>query len=62
MKPGDLVYYKSPVEMPDRAPMAIVIRMDEEKGVSYIRWVKNNQIDPMPTRFLGVIQTLKSET
>ncbi len=62
MRVGDLVYYLSPIGLPDDNPLAIVVKIDEEKDIAWIRWVDNNQIDMMPIKFLDIIQTSKSET
>ena len=62
MKVGDLVYYKTPIGLPSNSPLAIVSRVDEEKEIAYITWVSNNQTDPMPMKWIEVIDPLKSET
>ena len=62
MKVGDLVYYKTPIGLPSNSPLAIVSRVDEEKEIAYITWVSNNQTDPMPIKWIEVIDPLKSET
>ena len=62
MKIGDLVYYKTPIGLPSNSPLAIVLRVDEEKEIAYITWVSNNQTDPMPIKWIEVIDPLKSET
>ena len=62
MRVGDLVYYLSPIGLPDDNPLAIVVDIDEEKDIAWIRWVDNNQIDMLPIKFLGIIQPLKSAT
>ncbi len=62
MKVGDLVYYKTPIGLPNDSPLAIVIRIDKDKELAYITWVNNNQTDPMPMKWLEVIGPSKSET
>ena len=62
MKVGDLVYYKTPIGLPSNSPLAIVSRVDEEKEIAYITWVSNNQTDPMPMKWIEVIDPLRSET
>ena len=62
MKVGDLVYYKTPIGLPNDSPLAIVTRIDEDKELAYITWVNNNQTDPMPMKWIEVIDPLKSET
>ena len=62
MKVGDLVYYKTPIGLPNDSPLAIVTSVDEDKEIAYITWVKNNQTDPMPMKWIEVIDPLKSET
>tara|TARA_A100001515_G_scaffold105396_1_gene86162 strand:- start:505 stop:693 length:189 start_codon:yes stop_codon:yes gene_type:complete len=62
MKVGDLVYYLSPIGLPDENPLAIVVEIEEEREVAWIRWIDNNQIDMLPTKFLGIIQHSKLET
>ena len=62
MKVGDLVYYKTPIGLPNDSPLAIVIRIDKDKELAYITWVKNHQTDPMPMKWIEVIDPLKSET
>jgi len=62
MKVGDLVYYKTPIGLPKDSPLAIVTSVDEDKEIAYITWVSNNQTDPMPMKWIEVIDPLKSET
>ena len=62
MKVGDLVYYKTPIGLPNDSPLAIVIRIDKDKELAYITWVNNNQTDPMPMKWLEAIGPSKSET
>tara|TARA_R100000388_G_scaffold89138_1_gene69762 strand:- start:153 stop:341 length:189 start_codon:yes stop_codon:yes gene_type:complete len=62
MKVGDLVYYLSPIGLPDENPLAIVVEIEEKRDIAWIRWIDNNQIDMLPTKFLGIIQPSKSET
>ena len=62
MRVGDLVYYLSPIGLPDDNPLAIVVKIDKEKDIAWIRWVDNNQIDMLPIKFLDIIQPLKSAT
>ena len=62
MKVGDLVYYKTPIGLPNDSPLAIVTSIDEDKEIAYITWVSNNQTDPMPMKWIEVIDPLKSET
>ena len=62
MKVGDLVYYLSPIGLPEENPLAIVVEIDEEKVVALIRWIDNNQKDMMPIKFLDILQPSKSET
>ena len=62
MKVGDLVYYKTPIGLPNDSPLAIVARVDEDKEIAYITWVSNNQTDPMPMKWIEVIDPLRSET
>ena len=62
MKVGDLVYYKTPIGLPNDSPLAIVTSIDEDKEIAYITWVSNNQTDPMPMKWIEVIGPLKSET
>jgi len=62
MKVGDLVYYKTPIGLPNDSPLAIVTSVDEDKEIAYITWVSNNQTDPMPIKWIEVIGPSKSET
>ena len=62
MKVGDLVYYLRPIGLPDENPLAIVVEIEEKRDIAWIRWIDNNQIDMLPTKFLGIIQPSKSET
>ena len=62
MKVGDLVYYLSPIGLPDENPLAIVVEIEEEREVAWIRWIDNNQIDMLPMKSLGIIQHSKLET
>ena len=62
MKVGYLVYYKTPIGLPNYSPLAIVTSIDEDKEIAYITWVSNNQTDPMPMKWIEVIDPLKSET
>ena len=62
MKIGDLVYYRTPIGLPDDSPLGIVIDLNEEKDTAYIAWVTKKGTDPMPIKWLEVIQTSKSET
>ena len=61
MKIGDLVYYKTPIGLPNNSPLGIITGIDEELGVASVTWVSNNKTDPMPTKWLEVVQPLKSE-
>ena len=62
MKIGDLVYYKTPIGLPNNSPLGIITGIDEELGIAEVTWVTNKGTDPMPTKWLEVIQTSKSET
>ena len=62
MKVGDLVYYLSPIGLPEENPLAIVVEIDEKRDVAWIRWIDNNQKDMMPIKFLDILQPSKSET
>ncbi len=61
MKIGDLVYYKTPIGLPNNSPLGIVTDMSEELGVAEVTWVSNNKADPMPIKWLEVISPLRSE-
>ena len=61
MKIGDLVYYKTPIGLPNDSPLGIVTDINKDKEIAYITWVKNNQTDPMPIKWIEVIDPLKSE-
>lgn len=62
MKVGDLVYYLSPIGLPDENPLAIVVQIDYEKDIAHIKWTDNGQIDILPMKWLGIIQPSKLET
>ena len=61
MKVGDLVYYLSPIDSIDTSCLAIVVKIDHEQDIAYIKWTDNGQIDIMPMKWLGIIQPSKSE-
>ena len=62
MKVGDLVYYRTPIGLPNDSPLAIVTGIDKDKEIAYITWVSNNKTDPMPIKWIEVIDPLRSET
>ena len=61
MKIGDLVYYKTPIGLPDNSPLGIVTDINEELGVVEVTWVSNNKTDPMPIKWLEIISPLRLE-
>jgi len=62
MKVGDLVYYKTPIGLPNDNVLGVVLEIDKVRETAIIQWIDNLGKDIMPIKWLEVIQTSKSAT
>ena len=50
MKVGDLVYYKTPIGLPNDTVLGFVLEIDEIKETAIVQWLDNMGKDIMPIK------------
>ena len=59
MKVGDLVYYATPIGLPNDSVLGIVLEIDETRETAIVQWLDNMGKDIMPTKWLEIISHSK---
>jgi hypothetical protein len=59
MKVGDLVYYATPIGLPNDTVLGIVLEIDERKETAIVQWLDNMGKDIMPLKWLIIISHSK---
>jgi len=59
MKVGDLVYYKTPIGLPNDTVLGFVLEIDEIKETAIIQWVDNLGKDILPIKWLEIVSHSK---
>ena len=59
MKIGDLVYYKTPIGLPNDTVLGFVLEIDEIKETAIVQWLDNMGKDIMPIKWLEIVSHSK---